>query len=103
MDWCSTENKVDCGVFVMRHMETYKGEEIKKWKCGFSSEMTKQKKQLKMLRFKYAVKVLLCDDNDLKQKITDEVSTFNKLSEAEKKDLEDLAKSKIKFRQDCIH
>jgi len=29
MPWKTNKNKTDCGVFVMRHMETYKGEQIK--------------------------------------------------------------------------
>ncbi|GJU21282.1 hypothetical protein Tco_1154624 [Tanacetum coccineum] len=47
---CRTSNNfVDCGVFVVHHMETYKGEE--------------QLKELQDLRNKYAAKILLADFN----------------------------------------
>ncbi|KAK9750032.1 hypothetical protein RND81_02G168200 [Saponaria officinalis] len=32
MSWRSTTNVDDCGVYVMRHMETFKGDP--KWGCG---------------------------------------------------------------------
>nr|GMD78489.1 uncharacterized protein LOC109158392 [Ipomoea batatas] len=34
MSWKESENYIDCGLFVMRHMETYKGT-LKKWNPGF--------------------------------------------------------------------
>lgn len=35
MTWKNRENKVDCGVYAMRHMETYKGNP--NWDCGFTN------------------------------------------------------------------
>nr|GMD20715.1 uncharacterized protein LOC109158994 [Ipomoea batatas] len=37
MSWKESENYIDCGLFVMRHMETYKGT-LKKWNPGFKKE-----------------------------------------------------------------
>ncbi|KAI3793946.1 hypothetical protein L1987_36569 [Smallanthus sonchifolius] len=38
MPWRTTVNNKDCGIFMMRHMETYMGEEEKAWHCGFEVE-----------------------------------------------------------------
>nr|GEW13682.1 ulp1 protease family, C-terminal catalytic domain-containing protein [Tanacetum cinerariifolium] len=60
--WKTTYNSHDCGVFVMRHMETYLG------KGNFLQELKKegpgQKVQLNMLRAKYMVKILLMSFNE---------------------------------------
>ncbi|KAJ0734537.1 hypothetical protein HanPI659440_Chr11g0421251 [Helianthus annuus] len=37
MDWRTENNDIDCGVFTMRHMETYKGEKTP-WVTGFVKE-----------------------------------------------------------------
>ena len=34
MQWRTTDNVTDCGIFCMRHMETYFGQGDK-WDCGF--------------------------------------------------------------------
>ncbi|KAI7745107.1 hypothetical protein M8C21_024475 [Ambrosia artemisiifolia] len=33
--WKTKHNGIDCGVFLMRHMETYKGTSLKEWRFGF--------------------------------------------------------------------
>nr|GMC82748.1 uncharacterized protein LOC109158392 [Ipomoea batatas] len=38
MSWKESENYIDCGLFVMRHMETYKGT-LKKWNPGFKKKV----------------------------------------------------------------
>ncbi|MFS8034654.1 hypothetical protein Hanom_Chr17g01583671 [Helianthus anomalus] len=40
MPWQTKHNVIDCGTFLMRHMETYKGVTGNAWKCGFSNECT---------------------------------------------------------------
>lgn len=35
MPWKNRTNKTDCGVYAMRHMETYKGNQT--WNCGFKN------------------------------------------------------------------
>ncbi|GJT83702.1 ulp1 protease family, C-terminal catalytic domain-containing protein [Tanacetum coccineum] len=37
MSWRTENNIIDCGIFMMRHMETYMGY-AKNWKCGFKNE-----------------------------------------------------------------
>uniref|UniRef100_A0A803LIQ0 Ubiquitin-like protease family profile domain-containing protein n=1 Tax=Chenopodium quinoa TaxID=63459 RepID=A0A803LIQ0_CHEQI len=34
MSWKSNKNKHDCGVFLLKHMETYEGESVKQWNSG---------------------------------------------------------------------
>ncbi|KAL3618811.1 hypothetical protein CASFOL_037334 [Castilleja foliolosa] len=36
MHWRDENNRVDCGVYAMRHMETYMGGSLKSWRCGLS-------------------------------------------------------------------
>ncbi|MFS8002161.1 hypothetical protein Hanom_Chr13g01198841 [Helianthus anomalus] len=38
MKWRTADNDIDCGIFYMRHMECYDGEEVEKWNCGFHKE-----------------------------------------------------------------
>ncbi|KAL8228788.1 hypothetical protein R6Q57_013688 [Mikania cordata] len=62
MPWQTKNNFVDCGIFAMRHMETYKAKEMKEWKedCGILEESSgKQHDQLLDLRLKYLSKILL--------------------------------------------
>ena len=92
----TTNNFVDCGVFTMRHMETYKGNGADL--CCLSNEGKKQKKELNELRIKYAVKMLLSDCNLVKSDIDREVHRFRNVPEEEKKQLRDGAFETIKLR-----
>ena len=38
MPWRSLSNKNDCGVFLMRHMQTYEAEDAEKWECGLEKD-----------------------------------------------------------------
>ncbi|KAK1431886.1 hypothetical protein QVD17_08656 [Tagetes erecta] len=66
--WATTTNEVDCGIFVIRHMEKYMGPGDRLW-SGFSSHGQKKKGQLNHLRKKYAHHLLLSNCNLLKTKI----------------------------------
>ena len=92
----TTNNFVDCGVFTMRHMETYKGNGADL--CCLSNEGKKQKKELNELRIKYAVKMLLSDCNLVKSDIDREVHRFRNVPEEEKKQLRKAAFETIKLR-----
>ncbi|KAL8204315.1 hypothetical protein R6Q57_009938 [Mikania cordata] len=46
LPWKTTNNRVDCGIFSMRHMEIYMGGGVKKWKTGLLQESAAQNKQL---------------------------------------------------------
>lgn len=92
----TTNNYVDCGVFTMRHMETYKGNGADL--CFLSKEGKKQMKELKELRIKYAVKILLSDCNLVKSDIDKEVHRFRSVPDEEKKRLRKDAFERIKLR-----
>ena len=50
VQWKTSENINDCGVFLMRHMETYFGQKPKDWDIGLTS---KSVKNVQILRGKY--------------------------------------------------
>ncbi|PWA56114.1 hypothetical protein CTI12_AA428850 [Artemisia annua] len=69
LKWQTASKAPNCGVFVMRHMETYMGEPVDKYQCGINADPRKQVAQLNKLRIKYAAKILLCPCNLLSAKI----------------------------------
>ncbi|KAJ9549057.1 hypothetical protein OSB04_021600 [Centaurea solstitialis] len=73
MSW-RTSNQVDCGIFAMRHMETFMGGNLLKWHCGFDQEGDKQKLQIEYLRIKYVSEILLSNVNCNKEFVTAERS-----------------------------
>ncbi|KAJ9536518.1 hypothetical protein OSB04_un000312 [Centaurea solstitialis] len=99
MRWCNMENQVDCGIFVMRHMETYKGEDMESWNCGLDTDYKKQKNQIDRLRNKYAAKMLLSTNNIHKGRVIDEMDSFDQLDETNKKLLQELSKEIKTSRQ----
>nr|GMD82814.1 receptor-like protein 12 [Ipomoea batatas] len=60
MKWRDTKNKVDCGVYLMRHMESYVGQGVAKWDCGLTSG---DKLQLQRLRLRYMKELCIVDVN----------------------------------------
>ncbi|KAL8228398.1 hypothetical protein R6Q57_015982, partial [Mikania cordata] len=38
ISWATTNNFVDCGVFVMRHMEMFMCNHTRAWDCGFPKD-----------------------------------------------------------------
>ncbi|KAJ9548708.1 LOW QUALITY PROTEIN: hypothetical protein OSB04_021251 [Centaurea solstitialis] len=79
MSW-RTSNQVDCGIFAMRHMETFMGGNLLKWHCGFDQEGDKQKLQIEYLRIKYVSEILLSNVNCNKEFVTAEVEKFEQHS-----------------------
>ncbi|GJZ18796.1 ulp1 protease family, C-terminal catalytic domain-containing protein [Tanacetum coccineum] len=71
--WQTNGRAKDCGIFLMRHMECFMGNDIGKWVCGLDVEGKKQNAQLGRLRNKYAAKLLLLDCNIYKGKIREEM------------------------------
>lgn len=41
LEWATTTNIKDCGVYLMRHMETYVGKKGSDWDIGFSARSLK--------------------------------------------------------------
>ncbi|GKA44529.1 hypothetical protein Tco_0737253 [Tanacetum coccineum] len=61
-------NYLDCGVFVMRHMETYRGEDNSGDINCLIKDDKEQLRQTSDLRYKYAAKILLANYNMVKSK-----------------------------------
>ncbi|PWA81936.1 ulp1 protease family, C-terminal catalytic domain-containing protein [Artemisia annua] len=76
MEWRTNKNVTNCGVFVMRHMETYMGRgaffhEFKKAVIG-------QLVQIKILRAKYLAKIVLMEINEVKENFLKEAEAYMK-------------------------
>ncbi|MFS7968196.1 hypothetical protein Hanom_Chr09g00794651 [Helianthus anomalus] len=75
MDWRTTSNVVDCGVFTMRHLETYMGD-IAGWGSGLAKEDAPnqlQQRRLNKLRTRYIVKILMHSENEIITQLTKSV------------------------------
>ncbi|PWA81521.1 Peptidase C48, SUMO/Sentrin/Ubl1 [Artemisia annua] len=72
MEWQTSKNKTDCGIFTMRHLEFYSGVEDKQWRSIFKENGSKD--ELAKLRKVYAAKILLSDANKYKKDIVTEAS-----------------------------
>ncbi|KAJ9555352.1 hypothetical protein OSB04_009966 [Centaurea solstitialis] len=95
MKWRTKENYIDCGVFLMRHMETYMGGGLRGWFTGLTTESETQKKQLQMLRIKYTGKILLGEYNLNKDDIVEQMDALNKLGdEGKAKKLDEASKTR---------
>ena len=44
MAWQTNANSVDCGIFVMRHMESFMGQPWNGWRTGLDIESVRNKK-----------------------------------------------------------
>ncbi|KAF5818743.1 putative Ulp1 protease family catalytic domain, papain-like cysteine peptidase superfamily [Helianthus annuus] len=78
LSWAVRGNKVDCGVYAIRHMETYMGVTSDKWHCGFPNEPRKIKGKLNLLRKKYAAALLLSKTNINRDKILEAANELKK-------------------------
>ncbi|PWA60022.1 ulp1 protease family, C-terminal catalytic domain-containing protein [Artemisia annua] len=85
MAWRTRRNENDCGILVMRHMETYNGQKNEEGNSGLRNEGEGQQGQLKILRRKYAAKILLSDENIHRKKIISESIEFLSLPAKHKK------------------
>ncbi|KAL8241159.1 hypothetical protein R6Q59_014514 [Mikania micrantha] len=98
LPWKTKENVEDCGIFCMRHMETYMGGGVKGWKCGLLQESEGQRRQLQQLRIKYLCKILTSPLNILKDDIIMQARQHDNL-EPKKKQWPKTIKKMIMSRQ----
>ena len=78
--WRTVDNKVDCGIFTMRRMESYFGEAaMSKWKMGLGKETPSQGKDLENLRKKYASTILLSELNTKRDNVLDRAREYQKV------------------------
>lgn len=80
MPWRCNKNKVDCGTFIMCHMETYVGSSMKGWSCGLQKH---KKYQLKRLRTKYIASILVAPCNDLRDNSLERAKEFDAWKKAQ--------------------
>ncbi|CAH1427917.1 unnamed protein product [Lactuca virosa] len=87
LSWSTVHNSTDCGIFTMRHMETFMGGNIRDFKTGFKPESLAQDNQLSRLRVIYLCKIINSDYKLLKDSILHQVAEFQKLNAANRKQL----------------
>jgi hypothetical protein len=68
----------------MLYMDNYTGEAPGKWDCGLVAESKEQSAQLRLLRFKFATKILLHEINVHAGKMYALALEFDKLHSREK-------------------
>ncbi|PWA62534.1 hypothetical protein CTI12_AA363030 [Artemisia annua] len=68
----------------MLHMDNYTGEAPGKWDCGLVVESKEQSNQLRVLRFKFATKILLHEVNVHAARMYELALEFDKLPPNEK-------------------
>lgn len=85
MHWQTRDNSDDCGIFVMRHMETYMGTHVNQWTTGLHTESVLQKRQLEKLRIIYCHHMLTSPLNERREENLDDVRKFKKEHKSEKK------------------
>ncbi|KAI3759267.1 hypothetical protein L6452_06956 [Arctium lappa] len=82
MTWRTKNDRINSGVFLMRHMETYMGEAGRRWNAGLDKEGQTQLRQLAILRKKYTAKMVLSDNNKRKGFVESYIARFNALDKA---------------------
>ena len=79
MKWRTRDNKIDCGLYMMMHMEMYEGEIGFKWKTNILDEKNRRyAEQMKRMRMRYAAKILLHDVNKNSKMMSDFAIKFDK-------------------------
>nr|KAJ0228084.1 hypothetical protein LSAT_V11C100007160 [Lactuca sativa] len=102
MPWRTINNNIDCGVFTMRHMETYMGGSMKEFKAGFKNESSAQDDQLVKLRTKYLYKIVTHEYNVQKDYVLQKVDEFHKIPSRQRSQLLAIAKEEIHRRLDDL-
>jgi len=83
------------GIYVMRHMECYMGEEQGKWDCGLHAKSAYAVKNMcDKLRWKYMAKMLDSPYNLKRQMIIDDAEKYDKNEETKNKEAKDKKKGK---------
>ncbi|KAI3669583.1 hypothetical protein L6452_40834 [Arctium lappa] len=78
MVWQTKKQNDDSGIFLMRHMGTWMGDE-RSWKTGLTYEGPSQKTHVSDLRKKYTVKVVVTNMNKKRDEIMTDVEKFNNI------------------------
>lgn len=76
MKWRDSSNKIDCGVFLLRHMETYEGQLLEEWQAGIPTCVKNQEKVLNRLRVEFCAKILTHNVNQLREKVIEDAKKW---------------------------
>ncbi|GJZ61765.1 hypothetical protein Tco_0617902 [Tanacetum coccineum] len=90
MDWQTTTNHLDAGVFMMRHMECFNGRKVR-FNTGLQVEGKQQIRQLNGLRRKYLVKMLMTEINEKVGQVEIEAKEYNGYNENQKRNFNEHA------------
>ncbi|CAH1449361.1 unnamed protein product [Lactuca virosa] len=85
MEWQTKNNDIDCRLFLMRHMEVYRGGGVEKIDADILHECTSQKMQLVDMRKKYVGKILLSNLNLCKPSFVTTLEDYDKLATYKRK------------------
>ncbi|PWA93200.1 hypothetical protein CTI12_AA073630 [Artemisia annua] len=98
MKWKTKKNKIDCGLYMMMHMEMFEGEIGLKWKTNIVDENNRHyENMIKTMRMRYAAKILLHDVNKNREKMSEFAIKFGEQhndQEKQKKMVEEAIKRK---------
>ncbi|PWA80133.1 hypothetical protein CTI12_AA197910 [Artemisia annua] len=77
MSWRTKKEKIDCGLYMMLHMEYYQGKSETKWDTGMLKENDiNHRMQINNLRAKYVAKMMLHEVNDNQKMMSDYALKF---------------------------
>lgn len=76
LKWNTKKNFVDCGVFLMRHMECYEGQKPQNWDCSIPKETEGQSDVIFKLRIRYNKLIQTHEANNLAADNTNRVNEY---------------------------
>ncbi|CAI9280963.1 unnamed protein product [Lactuca saligna] len=79
ISWLVEKPGTECGIYLMRHMESYMGENEGRWECGLTGKMPADVSATTKLRTKYMVRLLTTEFNKFKTMIVKDFEAFRKL------------------------
>ena len=79
ISWQVEQAGTDCGIYLMRHMESYMGESERRWECGLTGKKAGDVTAILELRMKYMARLLTADFNKYKSMIVTDFEAFRKL------------------------
>lgn len=79
ISWLVEKAGTECGIYLMRHMESYMGENEGRWECGLTGKMPADVSAAIKLRTKYMARLLTSDFNKFKSMIVKDFEAFRKL------------------------
>ena len=85
MTWKVEKEGSDYGVYLMRHMESYIGENEGRQDCGFTGKKQSDVVALNNLRIKYMARLMKSEYNKHKSMLEKDAETYERLDPLQKK------------------